>query len=399
MNEESLEIDSLDDEKKPARPAPKPDKKKEPETEPDSPEAETEKEETPKPDEKTEDTPEAEADEPEQEVSEEKMPARDLREAYKKTKAKVQELQPKIAKLEAELETLKKNGAEPSVIAKQLKTLQEENQELRGRLSEHDYRENPEYKEKQDRFVAEFDRARRNLAQIPVENPDGSTRKFSDDDLLALIQLPFGKDRQEANRLFGDSAEDALQYARKIRELAEDQSEWVENNKKLAGQKAQEREAHMKASQIERTKAFESANSELAEKYPFWFKPKEGDKEGNATLAAGEALTALMFSKPSAEQVKLLPKRFREDIEKNGRLSPDSQIRLHALIRSKAMNHDRIARWMKSLRQELKETKEALAQYEQSEPPTGGMTRRRTSGGTAIDDDDAEIDRLDRQNR
>jgi hypothetical protein len=102
------------------------------------------------------------------------------------------------------------------------------------------------------------------------------------------------------------------------------------------------------------------------------------------------------------EDIKLLPERFAADMKSNGRLSKENQVRLHALIRSKAMNHDRIARWMKKLRLELKETKEALAAYERSEPdidPGRGTSRRSTGSSGPLDDDNMEIDRLARQGR
>lgn len=397
MADDALELDSLDDNNKPPRPAPKqaqPEPEEDPEETPAKPEA-------PKPE--AEDHPEAEADEPEAQTPDSnKMPARDLRKAYETSEKKIrEELQPKITKLEARLKELESSEGEPSVIAKQLTTVTEENKHLRERLAERDYQEHPEYKEKQSKFETQFARARRDLFQLEVEQPDGTTRNLTDQDIVNLAQLPYGKDRIEANKMFGDSAEDVLAHTRKIRELAEDQQNWVEENRKNAGKILQDREATFKAAQVERAKLFIDANKELEEKYPFWFKQKDGDAEGNQTLASGEALTNLMFNlKLSPEQVDLLPKRFREEIQTNGRLSKENVARLHALVRNKAMNHDRIARWMKGLRKELAETKEALAAYEQSEPPTGGAARRRNgSGGPGADDDNAELDRLDRMGR
>ena len=413
MGDAATELESLDEDHKPARPAPKPedrtDNQELDELGEKNDDRGTERH-LKKEDQKPEDQKPADQ-KPEGTIEPDpaKMGPRDLRKAFEGSQKKIkEELQPTIAKLEARVKELEATGPkEDPQQVERFKQIEERNKELEREITFVNYEKSEEYQSKYWKpYVQAWDSCRRDIGELTVETKDAAgnyvERAATENDIMMLASLPLGKARKECNAMFGDSADDVMFHVRKIRELSDAQQNALAEAKKNASTRAQQMlKQNDEMAGIQR-RVWNEANTQLAQKFPRWFAPIEGDAKGNELLKAGDALTKYLFNggNLAPEEVKLLPKSFQDELSTKGRLSPENQVRLHALIRSKAMNHDRLAYQNNQLRKELAEAKKALSQYEESEPPVGGSRRRQ--GAAALGDETdafAEIDELDRRGR
>lgn len=359
-------------------------------------------EETPKPGEQpkpgaTETTP----PEPERPLK-----APELRKAYEESKKKIeQELTPKITKLEARIKELE--AADPAQVgpmAEQIKSIKARNDDLERHIQLLDFSKSEKYqKEYFQPYVKAWDKCLADLAGLEVEMPNGETRKPTEADIQRLATLPLGELIKQSNAMFGDAGDVIRGHVREIVRLNEAQTEALANAAKNAEEFAKNNQTKTFEEQKQRHQLWKDVNDQLREKFPKFFAPIEGDVEGNKLLDQGFALTNIIFStgKLTPEEIALLPNTFRRDIETKGQLSPENTVRLHALIRNKAANHDRLARRVKALQAQLAEKDKALAEYEDSEPPLGGG---RVGKGTGVleswdADANAEIDELDRKGR
>lgn len=334
-----------------------------------------------------------------------KMGARDLRKAYESTQKKIkEELQPTIQKLTArvrELETAKPE--ETPALAAKYKSIETRNQELENHIRLIDYQQSQEFKDKYwQPYVEAWEGARGDLAQLTVEMPDGTTRAATDDDIWTLAGLPLGERRTKANAMFGDSADDIMGHVKEIDRLVKVQNKAVKEAKENANAMAERQKVQSAEEHRVRGKLWTDTNKELTERFPHIFAPVEGDEDGNRILDQGHALTDLLFAPHdmTPQERLLLPKFVQKDLELNGKLSRESTVRVHAIIKNKAANHDRMARQLKTIRAELEAAKKTLGEYEASAPETGGRaTQRRTESSDPMGDADAELDALDRKGR
>jgi hypothetical protein len=151
-------------------------------------------------------------------------------------------------------------------------------------------------------------------------------------------------------------------------------------------------------SQANRVKLWRETNESLATKYPKWFSKSEEDAEGNTLFDRGTALSDLAFNPQdlTPERIDLLPKAFKDQIASGKPFTPGQLTQLHAIVRNKASNHDRLAFQNKTLSARVAELETSLKQYEESGPdriPAGG--ERRMPNGEP--DFGTELDALDRK--
>lgn len=332
--------------------------------------------------------------------------AAELRKAYENSQRVIkEELTPKITKLEARIKELETSDPEKSgPIAEQVKSLKTRNEGLEARMRLIAYEHSEEYQEKYFKpYVEAWERCQADLAGLKVELPDGSVRQATDIDVQRLAVLPLGELIRQSNAQFGDAADVVREHVREINRTNQAQTRALEEAKRNADNYAKTAQEQTVKQQETKAKLWQDVNTQLREKYPSFFAPVEGDSEGNKLLNSGLAMTNLLFQagKMSADEIATLPGTFRRDLETKGRLSPENEVRLHALIRNKAANHDRLARQLKTMKAELAEAKKTLAQYEDSEPPGGGSgSTRAPSGGQHWETEpNAEIDQLDRQGK
>lgn len=405
LQEAGTELEQIDEDTNKARPAtrerPKP-KPQETKTEPDDGLGELETKPEGEPGAKTEPETQTQPERP--------LKAPELRKAYEETQRKIkEEYEPKISRLESRVKELEESAPKEDPQTKERFTsLQKQYDEAQAALRFLAFERSDEYREKfQKPYVEAWDKCMADISQLTVEvtRPDGEveTRKASESDIVRLAQLPLGELYTESNKLFGDAADVVREHVREIIRTNNAQTKALEDAKKDADNIAKQRQTRIFEEQRRRATLWQETNTRLAEKYPKWFKPVEGDIEGNTLLNKGLALTSLVFQngKLAPEQIKLLPPSFREEMETKGQLSEDSTVRLHAIIRNKAANHDRLARQVRVLEKQLADTKKSLSAYEDSEPGTEGATpgRKAAGGGQWYDEPNAELEELDRKGR
>lgn len=330
-----------------------------------------------------------------------------LREGYEERGKKIrEELEPELHRLRTRVKELEEtpNTAPDKAQVEKYQALERRNQELEAEIRFVDYTKSQEYQEKYDKpYREQWERALADLEELTVEDGAGNTRPANKDDLLRLARMKLGDARKAANEMFGDSADDVMFHVREIRRLADAGHAAKEEARKQAEQHVQESQTKTKEQVAARNKMWTQSNSELAQRFPLMFAPVQGDEDGNTLLQKGFALADYIFRNGGISEAerKLLPQRFQADLEaNNGRLSPENLVRLHALVRNKAANHDRVVRRLNLVKKELAEAKKALAEYEDSSPPTGGTRGPRGTGritaGNYLDEANAEIDKMDK---
>ena len=312
----------------------------------------------------------------------------DLRTAYQTLKKKVkEEFEPKLQQvqtLEAKIKELEtSNPPEVSILQERLSAAEKRRDELETEIRFVDYSKSKEFADKyQKPYTDAWRSAMNDLAELTVEDPNGSTRKASQEDLLKLSNLPLGEARRQANALFGDSADDVMAHRRNIIQLSNAQSKALEEARLAGTEKAKLSDTERKA-QIEKTqKAWGEVNSAIAKKWPNMFAPVEGDTEGNSLLEKGRALADRLFSPTEETRPK----------------TPEEALQVHAMIRNKVANHDRLALRLKGARARIAELEASLKEFE-AHSPNGGLSGGAPGGGTKdfMDEVDAEIDAMDKK--
>lgn len=311
----------------------------------------------------------------------------DLRSAYSTLKKRVKdELEPKIQSLEAKVkETATANPAEIKALQTRLEAAERRRDELETRISELDFQSSKAFEDKYRKpYVQAWNDAMADLKELSVELENGTTRAATQEDLLKLANLPLGEARKLAKQLFGDSADDMMAHRRKIIDLSNAQAAALENARTEAVERAKTMESDRRTNGEKMQGLWKEANSQISAKWPKMFAPVEGDQEGNDLLTKGTAMADRLFA-PTEETA---PK------------SPEEAVRLHALMRNKIANHDRLALWLKKARERIKELETNLAEYEGSNPNGGLDGGGAPDGGASrgfLEDVERELDELDKK--
>jgi len=337
-------------------------------------------------------------------IDEAKMTVPQLRKNRDELKARIaKELEPEIQKLRTQVSELEKKApADVKPFEEKLATAQKRIADQEALIQHLAYERSAEFNDNYAKpYQERWAEAVRNMAEYKVEMPDGSTRQASEKDLVALGQMSLGDRRNAANAMFGDSADDVMAEVRDVVKLSQAQENALQQHAQKAAKFAEESKTKAAEQSRLREQNWQTNNQSLAEKYPKWFAPDPEDTEGNSLLKKGFAVADLLFAPTTLDDAarQLLPKSFLTDLEANkGRLSPEAQTKLDAMIRNKAAGFDRLSLRVKSLSKELEEANAKLAQYEESEPGTGGDAP--TGGGPVGDyqaEYEAEIDKLDKR--
>jgi len=376
MGDAAAELDALAADEPPPKPAAKPKATAKPGEEPPKPAS------VAKPGDKPAEAtpPAADPDEP--------VKINDLRTTYRELKKKVQtEYEPKlqqVATLEARIKELEgANPPEVKILQEKLTAAESRRNELEEKVALFDYRQTSEFLEKHQKpYLQQWARARKDLAEISVELPNGESRVANDQDLVELLNLPLGRAQLEANKKFGDLADAMMRHRERILDLVDKQDEAVAEATKRAMEKTKLDPVQAKANAERVAKDWTAANTAIVEKWPKMFGKIDDDPDGNALLEKGLALADRLFSPTPDTQ----PKNEAE------------ALRLHAMIRQKVANHDRLALWHKRDLATIAELRAALDEYEKSDP-NGGLGGGPSGGGTGgfLEDANAELDALDRK--
>ena len=314
---------------------------------------------------------------------------RALGKAYdEKVKLINSELQPKIQSLEAKtkeyertIEDLRKAQPDLKPFQEKVSALEKENQQLREVVRFADYRKSPEFVEKYEKPYNEaWAKAVSEVTQLNMTMEDGTTRKATANDLLALANAPLDQLDDLAAQWFPKSSPRVIRHVERVRDLAEAQDKALQEAQKGAGEFTEKRSKEVQQAAESFRTSYEGANRELTTKYPKWFAPSDTDPQGNEILKKGFDYADTVFS-PNGTQ-----------------LSPEQKAGRLAVIRAKAANHDRLVSWVKARDARIAELEASLAEYEKSEPTT--ETAAQPGAGTGVYDpfaeDEAELKKMDR---
>ena len=185
---------------------------------------------------------------------------------------------------------------------------------------------------------------------------------------VELVNLPLPEARKAAVEKFGDFADDVMAHRKEIRRLFDEQSAALEEAKTSgAKREAEKREQQTRqwgemTTEIKTTWA--KANEEAAadEKYGSYFKPVDGDEQGNQRLAKGFELADRAFSEnPLAPGL---------DAEKRKAI-----VQRHAAVRNRCAAFGRLVYQNQQKADEIAALKKELAEYKDTEPPADGGSR------------------------
>lgn len=292
---------------------------------------------------------------------------------------KIQSLESKVKEYESKLDQLSKSQPDLKPFQEKLAAIEKENQQLREVVRFADYRKSPEFVDKYEKPYNEaWTKAVSEVTQLSMVMEDGTSRKATANDLLALANAPLDQLDDLAAQWFPKSAPRVIRHVEKIRDLAEQQDKALEEAKKGAGEYQTKQQESVKKANESFALAYQGANTELTTKYPKWFAPDETDPKGNEILKKGYEYADSVLSA-------------------NGNLTPEQKAGRLAVLRAKAANHDRLVARLKARDSQLAELEAKLKGYEESEPPTVGETQ--PTGTTMLDllaQDEAELRKLDR---
>lgn len=332
---------------------------------------------------KNETPPEEQPEEPAQEHEAPKTNP-ELRKALDRAQVRIKEVEPELTKAQARIKELEaREPEEVGTLRERSQHLEARNKQLEERITFLDYQSSEEFKTKYaEPYYNAYAKTLKDIEQLSIELPDGKMRRATEADMLELAQSPLGERFGKAAEMFGDAANFVLNRVEKLVELSDAQTEALTNAQKTAGERAKRMQSEAQASTAKKREMWQGVNKELSEKYPKWFAPVEGDKEGNELLAKGQSLAKRLFE-PTPETA---PK------------TPEEAVRLHALIYQKASNHDRMALRARKAEARIAELEKTIAEFEASEPSAD--VGRPSSGGGGADggeDYEAEIEELSRK--
>lgn len=361
LSEAMAELEALDS---PEPPAPKPKAPARPPVEKPEKAVKTEKVEQPKAKETPKEAPKA----PEKPESEPKTNP-ELRAAYEKAKTTLKEREAEFSKFKQEIEARSKTPVEDkekTTLLERVSNYEKRIKELTDKERLLDYKGTEEFQTKYWKpYAAAVSRAVSDLEEVTFNDSAGNPQKVDSNLILWLAGQKPAVAERKAQELFGEAGLSRLVTDRidKIRDAADQMNEAVTEHQKSAETSQKEQQAKMLEMREKIGKLWESENNSWQERFPNWFKPKDGDDEGNALLHRGYELVNKAFSA-------------------NGAVSPEERVKLHAEVRNKAAAFPRMALRLKQTRERVAELEKELAEYRKSEPPAGDTHRESATEGS-----------------
>jgi hypothetical protein len=242
----------------------------------------------------------------------------------------------------------------------QVKTLKERYEaadkrraELEDEIRFASYERSPEYQDKyQKPYMDAYEWGKQTVSRLKVNLEDGTTRQATPEDFDKILIPDDGDATDLADQMFGNKSKIALDHRWELKKLDAARFRAIEDFKKQGG----EREMRLKETESKRDEQigqlWKQLNGEAAERFPKYFKPEEGDEDGNKMLEAGYALADSAFSKS------------------NGK-SPEETVKLHASIRNRAAAFTREVYRNSKLQARVTELESELEQFKNSEPKNG----------------------------
>lgn len=281
----------------------------------------------------------------------------------------VEEYKQKLTKAESELLEARKAAPDPKAQEESKAALEKASKRLQELETEIRFVNYSKSQEFQDRFQKPYEdawrKAMNELGELTMPDANGGERPISAQDMLALVNMPLKDARARAVELFGDFADDVMSHRKEIHNLFEAQQKALDDARKLGTQRDEQRQKAIaewrERSQKEVNEVWTKANGEVLkdEKIAKFFKPLEGDEEGNKRLARGYELADKAFSGIDPRDPRLKPEQRAEIIQ------------LHAAVRNRAAAYGRLQFWYDKAQTELTSLKAELAKYRNAEPGKG----------------------------
>ena len=325
-----------------------------------------------------EDKPKKPAAAPESDAVPQKAP--ELRAAYLAAKKKLQEQDAQIAELKSK--TASGDSPEMKVLVERLAEKDARIKGLEEQLTFASYEQTEEYKERWEKpFVEAYRDGIERASKLTVVDSEGVTRHGTREDFERVLRtLDDNMAADMAVEIYGNKSGLVLALRERIREANKSRAAAIEDHKKngaerekaMVEQRAKQK-AEMEKARSDRIKRFDEMNAATAEKYPAFFKPTEGDEEGNTLLEKG---------------FKFVDQAFKPD----GKVHPEQMVKIHSVIRNKAAAFDRIALELRRARAKIKavmKEKEDLISGEGA-----GAGRRQVGASGAPLSPEAELDQI-----
>ena len=245
-------------------------------------------------------------------------------------------------------------------------TLEARNKELEEEIRFHNYAKSREFEYQFEKpYITGWTAGVKELSELAVTLPDGTTRPGNGEDLLTLINLPKGEARLKAKEMFGeDFANDAMDVRRTVRELAQKRLDALDNAKKTASDRGQQMQELAKSN----VQLFDRLAKADESKQDF-LKPKEGDEEWNSKLAQAVKFVNDAYSGNSNDP-RLTPEQRQEIVKK------------HVAIRNRAIGFTPMR--LRAIRAEAQvaSLQKELAKFKNGEPgPGAGKGEGAPAGG------------------
>lgn len=303
----------------------------------------------------------------------------------------VDEYKGKAAKLEAQIAELEKTGATPETLKKfeeRATKAEQRAKELENEISFYDETNNADWKKQHyEPYEKQWVRSMRELSELRVETPEGQVVPFNGDHMLKLVNLPLQDATALAKEWFPDYYQSVINHRSKVKELLEAHNEAVQDSRRNSAQRLKER-AEQKESATRDTrkllsetwKAFND-EAQADPKIGHYFKPAEGDDQGNAALEKG---------------YKLVDEAWQANPEAEG-LTPEQRkeiVRKHTAVRNRAAAFGRLRLQLETKDARIGELEAKLKGYEDSEPKTQGSEEAPTQAAPQGDHWDSIKQRL-----
>lgn len=287
----------------------------------------------------------------------------------------------RVTELETAIAEAKKGVLDPKekeTLTSRLAELEKQNQEWAEEIRYTNYSKHPEFTQKyQKPYEEAWKKAMDEMGELTLTDPgSGSERPIRPQDMLELVNMPLKKAREMANALFGDFADDIMSHRNEIKRLFDAQQKALEEARKGGADRDAQRKQQYEAFQGEIQKqvkgAWETAAQELAkdESNSKFFKPVEGDEDGNQRLQRGFEMAAKALSM-NPNDPRLTPQQ-RADAVKA----------IYA-VHQRAAAAGRLVLWYQRALDDNKKLRAELDKYRQAEPGKGEGNTQATSSGPA----------------
>lgn len=286
---------------------------------------------------------------------------KELREAYERQSAEYKTLQTQLAEAQSKLKDV--GDQKTTELLDRIKSLETERESMSKDLAFTNYERSPDYRKNfVEPITGAFQNAYADIEEMTVTDPQsGEERQATAEDFNKLVRVPIKEATKLAGDWFGPLAQQILTHRSEVVRLDRKRVSALDDYKKNSAKYEQEHKTRAAAQSAQQRQTWDTANREIAEKYPDYFKPDENDPKGNDLLQKG-------FS------------YFDAAMSPNSTLTGEQRTRLLAAMRHKAASFDRVALKLNAAHKKISELEAALAEFDESTP--GGEVKTPASGAT-----------------